>query len=92
MIRIAISAEAFEAIAKTLPLGSVGYENAINEKGRKARLARAERGQSPQGPARPGRELQRRHFAAGGGRRLKPGRARSTVAQTLDDGCLFPLV
>jgi hypothetical protein len=24
---------AFEAIAKTLPLGSVGYENNVNEKG-----------------------------------------------------------
>ena len=33
MVRIAISAEAFEAIAQTLPLGSVNYENAINEKG-----------------------------------------------------------
>jgi hypothetical protein len=33
VIRIAISAEAFEAIAKTLPLGSVSYENASNEKG-----------------------------------------------------------
>jgi hypothetical protein len=33
MIRIAISIEAFEAIAKTLALGSVGYENAANEKG-----------------------------------------------------------
>lgn len=33
MVRIAISPEAFEAIAKTLPLGSVGYENATNEKG-----------------------------------------------------------
>ena len=33
MIRIAITAEAFEAIAATLPLGSVGYENATNERG-----------------------------------------------------------
>ena len=33
MVRIAISAEAFEAIAQTLPLGSVGYENEINERG-----------------------------------------------------------
>jgi hypothetical protein len=33
MVRIAISQAAFEAIAKTLPLGSVGYENAVNEKG-----------------------------------------------------------
>lgn len=31
MIRIAISQAAFEAIASTLPLGSVGYENQINE-------------------------------------------------------------
>jgi hypothetical protein len=33
MIRIAITQAAFEAIAKTLPLGSVGYENKVNEKG-----------------------------------------------------------
>jgi hypothetical protein len=33
MVRIAINAEAFEAIPSTLPLGSVGYENATNERG-----------------------------------------------------------
>ena len=33
MIRISISEAAFEAIAKTLPLGSVGYENEVDEKG-----------------------------------------------------------
>jgi hypothetical protein len=33
MVRIAISVEAFEAIARTLPLGSVGYENQTNERG-----------------------------------------------------------
>ena len=33
MIRIAISVEAFEAIARTLPLGSVGYEAEANERG-----------------------------------------------------------
>jgi hypothetical protein len=33
MIRIAISQAAFEVIAKTLALGSVGYENAVNERG-----------------------------------------------------------
>jgi hypothetical protein len=33
MVRIAITQAAFEAIAATLPLGSVGYENAVNEKG-----------------------------------------------------------
>jgi hypothetical protein len=32
MIRIAISEPAFEAIARTLPLGSVGYENETNER------------------------------------------------------------
>jgi len=35
MVRIAISVEAFEAIARTLPLGSVGYENKTNERGEK---------------------------------------------------------
>jgi hypothetical protein len=33
MIRIAISAEAFEAIARTLPLGSVGFEQEPDAKG-----------------------------------------------------------
>jgi hypothetical protein len=33
VVRIAITEAAFDAIAKTLPLGSVGYENATNEKG-----------------------------------------------------------
>jgi hypothetical protein len=37
MIRIAITAEAFDAIAKTMPLGSVGYENEANAKGASAR-------------------------------------------------------
>jgi hypothetical protein len=33
MIRIAISQAAFDAIAATLSLGSVGFENATNERG-----------------------------------------------------------
>ena len=33
MIRITITAEAFEAIASTLPFGSVGYENELGLKG-----------------------------------------------------------
>ena len=33
MIRIAITQAAFEAIAATLPLGSVSFENAFNERG-----------------------------------------------------------
>jgi hypothetical protein len=31
MVRIAISQAAFDAIVATMPLGSVGYENASNE-------------------------------------------------------------
>jgi hypothetical protein len=33
MVRIAITQVAFDAIASTLPVGSTGYENAVNEKG-----------------------------------------------------------
>jgi hypothetical protein len=33
MIKIAITEAAFDALASTLPLGSVGYENQINEQG-----------------------------------------------------------
>jgi hypothetical protein len=33
MVRIAITQAAFEAIARTLPLGSVGYENKIDQGG-----------------------------------------------------------
>jgi hypothetical protein len=35
MIRIAITQAAFEAIASTLPFGSVSYENQINEQGQR---------------------------------------------------------
>ena len=35
MIRIAISQSAFEAIARTLPLGSVSFENKIDEYGQR---------------------------------------------------------
>jgi hypothetical protein len=33
MIRISISPTAFDAIVATMPLGSVGYENEVNERG-----------------------------------------------------------
>jgi hypothetical protein len=46
MVRIAISQAAFDAIAKTLLLGSVDYENKVNEKGRAPDLARAASGAS----------------------------------------------
>jgi hypothetical protein len=35
MVRIAISVEAFEAIAKTLPVGSVAYEPELNSHGQR---------------------------------------------------------
>jgi hypothetical protein len=33
VVRIAISQAAFDAIAQTLALGDIGYENAVNERG-----------------------------------------------------------
>jgi hypothetical protein len=42
MVRhFAISQAAFDAIAATLPFGSVGYENATNEKSERADLVAA---------------------------------------------------
>jgi hypothetical protein len=38
MVRIAITDAAFEAIAATLPLGNVSFENAANERGVRNRL------------------------------------------------------
>jgi hypothetical protein len=35
MIRIAITQAAFEAIARTLPLGNVGFEDNTNEEGQR---------------------------------------------------------
>ena len=35
MIRIAISEAAFAAIVKTMPVGSVGYENEVDAKGQR---------------------------------------------------------
>jgi hypothetical protein len=36
MIRIAISTEAFEAIARTLPVGSIGFSNVVSLRARSA--------------------------------------------------------
>jgi hypothetical protein len=33
MVRIAISQEAFDAIARTMPIGSVGFENELDAEG-----------------------------------------------------------
>ena len=55
MIRIAISAEAFEAIARTLPLGSVGYEAEANERGERLIWLDGRDGGSARCDARTGR-------------------------------------
>jgi hypothetical protein len=65
MIRIAITEAAFEAIAQTLPLGSVGYEKRDQREGRAPDLARSGGPRPPQGDARAGRGQQRRDPAAG---------------------------
>ena len=69
MIRIAITPAAFEAIAATLPLGSVGYENGVNEKGERYIWLAPNVVDRLRGYARAG-ELQRRDPAAGGGARF----------------------
>ena len=51
MIRIAITEAAFEAIAATLPLGSVNYENHVNERGERYVWLAAECGRPAQGTA-----------------------------------------
>ena len=67
MIRIAIGQAAFDAIASTIPIGSVGYEGQTNEKGE--RLIWLDPGvvDRLRSPARAGRDLQRCYPAAGGG-------------------------
>jgi hypothetical protein len=69
MIRIAITEAAFGAIASTLALGSVGYENSTNERGERLGVTRPRRDQPAQSHARSRRELQRcdpAHRGAGG--------------------------
>jgi hypothetical protein len=65
MIRIAISVEAFEAIARTLPLGSVGYEAEPNERGERTVSLEGGLGQPARRDARPGRDVFRCHSQAG---------------------------
>jgi hypothetical protein len=63
MVRIAITQAAFDAIAKTLPLGSVNFENKVNEKGE--RLIWLDRAVVDRLRSRRG--LERRHPAASWG-------------------------
>jgi hypothetical protein len=57
MIRIAISQAAFEAIAATLKLGSVGFENKTDEQWPEIDLARPGCGGSAQGAAGTGERV-----------------------------------
>jgi hypothetical protein len=57
MIRIANTAEAFEAISRTLPLGSVGFEHERTA----SRLARPKRRRQAGGAARTAEELEPRN-------------------------------
>jgi hypothetical protein len=68
MIRIAITQAAFDAIAATLPLGSVGYENKTDVQGQQFDLAGPGIGRPSALAARPRRELQRRDHQAGVGK------------------------
>jgi hypothetical protein len=73
MVRIAISAEAFEAIARTLPLGSVGFENEANERGERLIWLEGRDGGPARRDAGSRRELQQRHSQAGRvGGRVRP--------------------
>jgi hypothetical protein len=40
LVRIAITQAAFDALASTLPPGSTGYENAVNDKGERLMILR----------------------------------------------------
>jgi hypothetical protein len=65
VIRTAITEAAFDAIAKTMPLGSVGYEDGTNEKDERL-IWLAPHGEPAAGNARSERELQRCDPQAGG--------------------------
>jgi hypothetical protein len=66
MIRIAITSAAFEAIAATLPLGSVDFEPAVEEGESALYLVGGAVARPAKELSRARRELQRRHPAAGG--------------------------
>src|SRR3984885_8742451 len=67
MIRIAISQAAFDAIARTMPFGSVNFESGVDANGERLYLAPARSCRPSSGPTWTGRELQRRDIAVGEG-------------------------
>ena len=73
MIRIAIRDAAFESIARTLPLGNVGFENKITENGERLIWLEprvVDRLRSLRGPGESYSEVILRVAAGGGGGRL----------------------
>jgi hypothetical protein len=83
MIRIAISQAAFDAIAATLPLGSVGYENATNEKGERYIWLEPKVVDRLRALRESWRELQRRYPAAGSLRRAALRLTRATASHAV---------
>ena len=67
MIRIAISQAAFEAIARTLPFGTVSFENKITENGERLIWAEFDVVDRLRALRGPGGELHRCYFAGCGG-------------------------
>jgi hypothetical protein len=59
VVRIAISQAAFDAIARTLPLGSVAFENKIDENGERLIWLEPSGCRPAEGVARSRRELER---------------------------------
>ena len=86
MIRIAISAEAFETIAQTPPFGSVGYRGR-GHRGPTLHLAGPGGGGPAGRNARSGRELQRCHPAADGGE-VKVAKTLDTVSPSVTEAIM----
>jgi hypothetical protein len=63
MIRIAISQAAFDAIIKTMPVDSMGFENAVDEKGRRYRPLAEPVDHRPVEPDHPGARIRGRFTA-----------------------------
>ena len=83
MIGIAISVEAFEAIARTLPLGNVSFENVTDEHGQHLIWLDPNVVDRLRSLCGPGESYFRRNFVAGGGgRAMRPDLAGVLHAKT----------
>jgi hypothetical protein len=82
---------AFEALAATLPLGTVGYENELSPKGERLIWLEAPRRGPSRRPARSRRELQRRDPAASEGADRRNGKARTLASERATAFWAWPL-